>query len=148
MGLFELTKHGILFSIDRVVRREPLRPHAQANDIYIASTRNLGALHKRVKEILFGTATPTNPLGAMASVTLHALGPACISTAVRLAVEVSEKYAPWIRTSVSTSTETVYDDYEPIVPGVEPFTHERYVSAIHIGIHKISSTTVETDQKE
>lgn len=71
---------------------------------------------------------------------LHGLGMA-ISKAIDIAVELSRWYLDLLEINTTTSTVPVVDDYEPITKNedLKPFSHVRYVSAIHIEIKLKSS---------
>ncbi|KAF0852594.1 nuclear ribonuclease P subunit Rpp20 (Rpp2/Pop7) [Andalucia godoyi] len=136
----------------RHVKRPPFRMPAQPNDVFVSSDSSKIAVLKRIKALLTHDLAKhhTRPvlesqaraLAKVPFVCVHGLG-----RAVQIAVEISLRAqrelggAQLVTVSATTHSVPLIDDFEPLVPGLEPLTQVRYNSAI---IVRLSMKTLQS----
>jgi hypothetical protein len=154
-GLFDPNQY-------RFVKRTPLRPQTNRNDIYITTARNKKILYKRSVKLLVEE--------GVSSVNLYALG-AAIPVAIELALSLQSKlsldysdehnidlnpnkpgkkpliipaqlalpFGSRLVVSTNTSTETLIDDYEPVKPDLPFVSLKRLNSAVRIKLSVVKT---------
>ncbi|KAJ5075633.1 ribonuclease p protein subunit p20 [Anaeramoeba ignava] len=104
------------------VKRVPVHPKSNKNDIYVCSKNSINSLMKRAIK-LFDS--------GVFQIKIHALGYS-INKAIEFALLLQEKYLNNLEVSPTTSSEELFDEYQPIEDGLEPISQTRVNSSIHI----------------
>jgi len=79
------------------------RPSGGKADVFVSPGRPLAPVLKRLTTLLF--------TDNLTSVVVHGMGPGGVFAAVKAAVDVTDKHQPWVKTSTTTDTNIVVDDY-------------------------------------
>ncbi|PXF40949.1 Ribonuclease P protein subunit p20 [Gracilariopsis chorda] len=112
----------------RVVTRLPNAHPPNARSIHVSRSTKFAPLNKRVKRLLQTSSRP---------IVLHAMG-AAMQHSCELALAIQRHAHGTLQLVPLTSTQQVYDDYQPLVEGYDEITRCRNVSAIRITIRKTS----------
>ncbi|KAJ4460804.1 putative ribonuclease P/MRP protein subunit RPP20 [Paratrimastix pyriformis] len=114
------------------VKRAPLRPDAQKNDIWISRGHSLAPLLPRFRRLLFQD--------KYSEIRIHAMG-AAIFAAVKISLQLQRTYPNALQLRTETSTVQLFDDYVPLTEDAEMETGTRYNSAIHITVSRVDQTS-------
>jgi len=107
-------------------KRLPTRFSTQKNDVYVTCKTDFKAQLARCQKLLDG---------GYDQVFVHGLGVA-VNRAINLALQIKRRGLGSIDLDVNTSTIDVTDDLEPLMDHLDPKSHFRHVSAVHIRIFR------------
>ena len=112
------------------VKHPPIKNKSTANDFYITKRTNTVLLVKKVLEILKGKDKSKESL----FVNIHGMG-AAVDAAIKVSLQIEEEMGGKVVCSPTTSTVSLIDEYQPLLPHLPPVTQVRNNSAIHVKIY-------------